>query len=126
MEVDCMGYKVTYKKIYFDLAYEVLKKKSNYDDIKAADDLMVIDAILGGANPNIDPWSVDKRLRDEYKTIEMLENIQMNFCYNDGRIMGGIEERIISNLKSDKAGIIADVLLKHTRIKCIDELFVHI
>ena len=32
-------------------------------------------------------------------------------------------ERIMNRLESDKMGVIADVLLKHGKIKCVDEIY---
>ncbi len=65
-------------------------------------------------------------MREDYKTIEMLENIQEKFCYNDNRPMKSIvteEERIMNRLVSDRIGVIVDVLIKHAKIKCVDEIY---
>ena len=96
------------------------------DDVKAAEDIRILDTILSGIQTCFNPGSVDERLRKEYKTIELLENIQNNFGYNDGRKVDRIlveKDRIINNLKSDRIGVIADVLMKHAKIKCVDELY---
>ena len=121
-----MAYVVSNKEKLVDLAYKLIKAKSSKDDAKAAEDMLVLDTILSGVQTCFNPIEVDKRLRREYKTIEMLENIQENFCYNDGRTVNKNVteyERIINNLKSDRAGVIADVLLKHDMIKTVDELY---
>ena len=121
-----MAYVVSNKEKLVDLAYKLIKAKSSKDDAKAAEDMLVLDTILSGIQTCFNPIEVDKRLRREYKTIEMLENIQDNFCYNDGRTVNKNVteyERIINNLKSDRAGVIADVLLKHDMIKTVDELY---
>ncbi len=124
-----MPYMVACKQNLIDLAYVLIKEKSHEDDMKAAEDLQVLDAILGGVRACFNLYSVDERLRKEYKTIDMLENIQSKFSYNDGKAIKGIiteEERIMNRLKSDKIGVIADVLIKHGKIKCVDEIYMHV
>lgn len=92
---------------------------------KAGQDLYILDLILSGVQTCVDKYSLDERLRTEYKTIEEMEKIQDKFCYNDGRQTMGVtpENIIMSNLKSDRAGIIADVLIKHRVIKDVEELY---
>ena len=121
-----MAYVVSNKEKLVDLAYKLIKAKSSKDDAKAAEDMLVLDAILSGVQTSFNLIELDKRLRREYKTIEMLENIQENFCYNDGRTVNKNVteyERIINKLESDRSGVIADVLLKHEMIKTVDELY---
>ena len=121
-----MAYMVFYDEMLIDLAYQLIREKSNMDDVKAAEDLRILDTILSGIQTCFNPWDVDERLRKEYETIELLENIQDNFCYNDGRMANRIldeKDRIINNLKSDRIGVIADVLMKHAKIKRVDELY---
>lgn len=117
---------VNYSKGKIDLAYELVKKRSSEEDIKASGDLWIIDKILAGYETCVNPFELDARLRAEYKTIEMMENIQMRFCYNDARSAASripMEEILRNKLILDRAGIIADILLKHGRIKCVDELY---
>ena len=117
---------VNYNKDKISLAYKLAKEKSSAEDIKALNDLLTIDKILAGYETGEDLFKLDAKLRAEYKTIEMLENIQMRFCYSDNRPAPSSisTERIIRNrLVSDRAGIVADILLKHGRIKCVDELY---
>lgn len=92
---------------------------------KAGQDLYILDLILSGVQTCVDKYSLDERLRTEYKTIEEMEKIQDKFCYNDDRQTMGVtpENIIMSNLKSDRAGIIADVLIKHRVIKDVEELY---
>ncbi len=48
------------------------------------------------------------------------------FTYNDKRPMKSIvteEERILNRLESDRIGVIVDVLIKHAKIKCVDEIY---
>lgn len=125
-EVNAMAYMVAYDDMLIKLAYALIKEKSNEDDMKAAEDLYVLDAILSGVKTCINLYSVDKRLRENYKTIETLENIQDKFCYNDKRPMKSIvteEERIMNRLESDRIGVIVDVLIKHEIIKRVDEIY---
>ena len=81
--------------------------------------------ILSGVQTCVDKYSLDERLRTEYKTIKKKKKIQDKFCYNDGRQTMCVtpENIIMSNLKSDRAGIIADVLIKHRVIKAVEELY---
>lgn len=107
------------------IAYKLLEQKGIMDDSKAGQDLYILDLILSGVQTCVDKYSLDERLRAEYKTIEEMEKIQDKFCYNDGRQTMCVtpENIIMSNLKSDRAGIIADVLIKHKVIKDVEELY---
>lgn len=107
------------------IAYKLLKQKGIMDDNKAGQDLYILDLILSGVQTCVDKYSLDERLRTEYKTIEEMKKIQDKFCYNDGRQTMCVtpENIIMSNLKSDRAGIIADVLIKHRVIKAVEELY---
>ena len=82
-----MAYMVAYEQRLIELAYVLIKEKSNEDDIKASHDIKVLDTILGGTQTCFNMYSIDERLRKEYKTIEMLENVQLKFSYNDGKSM---------------------------------------
>lgn len=91
--------------------------------------MYVLDTILCGIQTHFNLYGVDEKLRKEYKTIGMLENIQNKFSYNDGKSMKRIiteEEILMNRLESDRIGIMADVLLKHGKIKCIDEIYKHV
>lgn len=124
-----MAYIVAYEKALINSAYKLIKEKSNKDNVKAAEDLYVLDTILCGIQTPFNLYSVDEKLRKEYKTIGMLENIQSEFSYNDGKPMKRIiteEESLMNRLESDRIGIMADVLLKHGKIKCIDEIYKHV
>lgn len=122
-----MAKTLKYNADYISKAYILVKQKSTDDEIKAAEDLYVIDVILSGENTCVNPYNVDSRLREEYKTIEMMENIAHKFIFNDRRpVNRSVSEKdeIMNRLQSDKMGIIADVLIKHEIIKCVDELYV--
>lgn len=121
-----MAYMVAYEQRLIELAYVLIKEKSHEDDTKAAGDLQALDMILGGAQTCFNLYDVDERLRKEYKTIGMLENIQSKFSYNDGKPEKRSiteEERLINRLESDRIGVIVDVLIKHEKIKCVDEIY---
>ena len=121
-----MAYMVAYEQRLIELAYVLIKEKSNEDNIKASHDIKVLDTILGGTQTCFNMYSIDERLRKEYKTIEMLENVQLKFSYNDGKSMKRIiteKERVMNRLESDRIGVIADVLIKHEKIKCVDEIY---
>ncbi|RGT55380.1 hypothetical protein [Lachnospira eligens] len=122
-----MAEMVRYNDYYVDMAYVLVKQKSNNDEIKAAEDLYAIDTILGGMDTCINAHELDERLRNEYKTIGMMEAVANKFVFNDGRPMNRIitdNEKIMNSLKLDKMGIVADVLIKHNIIKCVDTLYV--
>lgn len=121
-----MAYIVAYEKALINSAYKLIKEKSNKDNVKAAEDLYVLDTILCGIQTPFNLYDVDEKLRKEYKTIGMLENIQSEFSYNDGKPMKIIiteEESLMNRLESDRIGIMADILLKYGKIKCIDEIY---
>ena len=123
---DEMAYIVKYNVDKIHMAYSLIKLKSNEDDVKAGEDLFVLDSILNGNQTCVDIYVLDERLRKEYKTIEKLEKIQKEFCYDDGKSTNGFvteNERMISRLKSDRAGIIADILIKHEKIKSVEEVY---
>lgn len=125
-EVISMADMVAYEQRLIDLAYALIKEKSHEDDMKAAEDLYVLDAILNGMQTHFNLYNIDERLRKKYKTIEMLESIQSEFSYNDGNVMNRIiteEERLMNRLESDRIGVIVDVLIKHEKIKYVDEIY---
>lgn len=125
-EVISMADMVAYEQRLIDLAYALIKEKSHEDDMKAAEDLYVLDAILNGMQTHFNLYNIDERLRKKYKTIEMLESIQSEFSYNDGKVMNRIiteDERLMNRLESDRIGVIVDVLVKHEKIKYVDEIY---
>ena len=58
-----MVYAVAREEKFIDLAYKLIKDKSNKDDIKASEDLSVLDAMLSEMETCFNPWQVDIRLR---------------------------------------------------------------
>ena len=124
-----MAKMVKYNDEYVDMAYKLVKQKSNADDVKAATDLYVTNAVLSGENICVKSDALDERLRKEYKTIEMMEAVASKFTFNDGRANNRIisqDEVMMNRLESDRMGIIADVLIKHEIIKYVDELYVRL
>lgn len=121
-----MAYIVAHEQELINLAYVLIKEKSHKDDMKAEEDLYVLDTILSGVQTNFNLYAIDERLREEYKTIEMLENKQCEYAFDDGIPMKRSiteEERLINRLESDRIGVIVDVLIKHAKIKCVDEIY---
>ena len=110
---------------YVHMAYGLIQGKSSSDDIKALEDLYVLDTILGGKQTCVDLYRLDERLRQEYATIERVESILRGLCcYKISSMSRSIkEDEIISKLKIDRMGIIADALIKHGRETCFDKLF---
>lgn len=122
-----MAKMVKYNDKYISMAYELVNAKSTDDEFKAAEDLYAIDAILSGKNTCISPYGLDDRLRKEYKIIEKMEAIVDKFIFNDRRPVNrsvSEKEKVMNRLQSDRMGIIADTLIKHEIIKCVDELYV--
>ncbi len=121
-----MAYIVAHEQELIDSAYVLIKEKSHADDMKSEADLHVLDTILSGVQTNFNLYAIDERLRDEYKTIEMLENKQCEYAFDDGKPMKRSiteEERLINRLESDRIGVVVDVLIKHAKIKCVDEIY---
>ena len=55
-----MAEMVRYNDYYVDMAYVLVKQKSNDDEIKAAEDLYAIDTILGGMDTYINAHELDE------------------------------------------------------------------
>lgn len=127
LEETQMAEMVKYNDNYISRAYALIERRSTDDDIKAMEDLHIVDIILSGADTYVDLDILDDRLRKEYKTIKVVESVANKYIFDDGQP----EKRIVSEkikmmnkLKKDRIGIIADVLIKHRLIKCVDELYV--
>ena len=121
-----MAYYVCFNEKLLDEAYKIVKIRGKKSDSRAACDLYAVDNIIEGNASGINIYALDERLRGEYKTIEQLENkgLKYAFEYNNSASMAYLEpERMISRLKSDKRGILADVLMKHGRMKYVEELY---
>lgn len=121
-----MAYIIKYNVDNIHMTYSIIKLKSNKDDVEAGEDLYVLDSILNGIQTCVNIYALDERLRKKYETIKELEKIQEKFCYDGGKSANVIVtegERMLSRLKSDRTGIIANILIKHAKIKSIEEVY---
>lgn len=121
-----MAYMIKYNVDNIHMTYSIIKLKSNKDDVEAGEDLYVLDSILNGIQTCVNIYALDERLRKKYETIKELEKIQEKFCYDGGKSANVIVtegERMLSRLKSDRTGIIANILIKHAKIKSIEEVY---
>ena len=121
-----MAYIIKYNVDNIHMAYSIIKLKSNKDDVEAGEDLYVLDSILNGIQTCVNIYALDETLRKKYETIKELEKIQEKFCYDGGKSANVIVtegERMLSRLKSDRTGIIANILIKHAKIKSIEEVY---
>lgn len=121
-----MTYYINFNEVLLDEAYKLAQIKSKISDIKAVDDLYVVDEVLAGRGGIINVYGLDARLRAEYETIEQLESKVYKFAYKVTNVSSGVyseTERIVQRLKSDRHGILADVLIKHGKMKFAEELY---
>lgn len=121
-----MAYYVCFNEILLDEARKLAEIKGKISDAKAADDLYVLNEVMAGKAACIDIYALDERLRREYDTIEQLESKESIYVFGDNNQVssGGSEtERMILRLQSDRRGILADVLIKHGRMKCAEDLY---
>lgn len=122
-----MGSIVKYNAELISIAEELIKQKSDLQDIKAEKDLYIIDTTLNGTNTSVNPYILDNRLRKEYRSIASMEVLAQKFAFDDGRpehCLLSEGEKIRNRLIADRIGIIADILWRHARIKALDELYV--
>ena len=121
-----MAYYLCFNEMLLNEAERLAKIRGKISDAKAADDLYVVDEVMAGKAACIDIYALDDRLRKEYDTIEQLESKESIYAFGDNNkiVSGNSEtERMILRLQSDKRGILADVLIKHGRMKCAEELY---
>ena len=122
-----MAYYVCFNEMLLDEAYKLAQVRSKKSDVKAADDLYIVDKVIAGNVGCIDIYALDDRLRREYETIEQLENKESEYAFRDNNRVSEVfcseSKRIISRLKSDRYGILADVLIKHDRMKYVEEIY---
>lgn len=65
-------------------------------------------------------------MNDPELEIEQLESKESIYAFGDNNkiVSGNSEtEKMILRLQSDRRGILADVLIKHGRMKCAEELY---
>lgn len=121
-----MTYYVCFNEMLLDEAYKPAQVRGKKSDVKATDDLYVVDKVIAGNAGCIDIYALDERLRREYETIEQLENKESEYAFGDNNRVSEVcseSERMISRLKSDKHGILADILIKHGRMKYVEEMY---
>jgi hypothetical protein len=119
--------------IYFsnelcNTAMHIVESKSAVDDIKAAKDIGEINAVLNAMNPS-DVWctyeiNLHRRIYADYPEIKIIEDAAANLAtalgmrntqtYNDF-------ENIKKDLRRDKYGIYASILLKHGVIVKVED-----
>ena len=121
-----MAYYLCFNEMLLNEAERLAKIRGKISDAKAADDLYVVDEVMAGKAACIDIYALDERLRKEYDTIKQLESKESIYAFGDNNkiVSGNSEtERMILRLQSDRRGILADVLIKHGRMKCAEELY---
>lgn len=121
-----MAYYLCFDEMLLKEAERLARTRGKISDAKAADDLYVVNEVMAGKAACIDIYALDERLRKEYDTIEQLESKESIYAFEDNNkiVSGNSEtERMILRLQSDRRGILADVLIKHGRMKCTEELY---
>ena len=110
------------------LALKLIDEKSVYDDIKASNDMAEIDTMINSVKANAKFVGVAKMLDEiiqkDYPEIQVMHNIVSNMTRtaNLWRATSLSEaDAIISNLQSDRFGILASVLLKHGMISDVKD-----
>ena len=110
------------------LAIKLIDIKSQYDDIKALNDVTEINTMIHTAKPTVEFVSaakqLDKRINADYPEINEMHNIASSMA-NPASICQEKSfseyDAILKDLNSDLYGILASVLLKHGKISCIKE-----
>ena len=121
-----MAYYVCFNEMLLDEAEKLAEIKGKISDAKASYYLHVLNEVMAGRADCIDIYALDERLRREYETIEQLESKESIYAFGDNNPVSSGDseiERMILRLQSDRRGILADVLIKHGRMKCVEELY---
>ncbi len=120
----------------YNLASDLVWSAQTVEDLRAARNILIINDLRARLeNSYFEFEQVDRRLREEYPVIEMLEReIESNSdaflpeACDGGRFYGSMEgmttdarELHLQKLYADTRGIYADVLLKHRQIQCLEE-----
>ena len=108
------------------LVEKIIDAKSTSDDIKAFNDVSDINYMLNIAQPTIEfiytAKKLDEKLNRDYAEINQIHQVAMNMmpfvAESRGKPISEFDG-ILKNLRSDKFGIYATVLLKHTKISCV-------
>lgn len=99
-------------------AYELAQ--SDKERQKAAEALMVLDDLLIKRDGSFfNPFTVDKRLREEYPLIEELEAVEERHAAGMTVIRENWNDRLLRRLFSDQRGVCADVLVRHKVIRLV-------
>ena len=107
-----------FKKDLVNKAIELIDEKSKSDELKAFTDVSDINNMIRNLQINrdyqCDAIKLNKRLREEYPSIEKLLNLgrSMNNSVGNNTIYD-VVSAIIADLNADKYGIYVNVLLKH-------------
>ncbi len=120
----------------YNLASDLVWSAQTVEDLRAARNILIINDLRARLeNSYFEFEQVDRRLREEYPVIEMLEQ-EIEFtrevrpeeerAYSStyGSMEGmttDARELHLQKLYADTRGIYADVLLKHRRIQCLEE-----
>lgn len=108
---------IYFKRDLIDAAEKIIKAKGTIDRIKADNDIMLIDSVINsyysGKGINVKyAVDLDKRLSEEYPTIDKLNKLTSPYPANGARNTLFPAEKAVGNLLTDRFGIIIDVILK--------------
>lgn len=111
-----------------EIVERLIDAKSMYDDIKAAKDLSDINLMISQAKPTIEfvnaAKQLERRIYNDYPEIAEMYRVasQMSNSVNTYiKIPQSEYTAVLDDLRSDKFGIFASVLLKHGKISCIKD-----
>lgn len=108
-----------FKKDLVNKAIELIDEKSKSDELKAFTDVSDINNMIRNLQINrdyqCDTIKLNKRLREEYPSIEKLLNLGRSMINNSvgNNTIYDVVSAIIADLNADKYGIYVNVLLKH-------------
>ena len=108
-----------FEKDLVNKAIELIDGKSKSDELKAFTDVNDINNMIINLQINrdyqCDAIKLNKRLREEYPSIEKLLNLGRSMINNSvgNNTIYDVVSAIIADLNADKYGIYVDVLLKH-------------
>lgn len=119
---------IHFHREHLAIVERLIDAKSIHDDIKAANDLSDINLMISQAKPTIEyvdaAKQLDRRIYNDYPEIAEMFRVasQMSNSVNANKKISQSEyTAVLDNLKSDKFGIFASVLLKHGEISCIKD-----
>lgn len=107
---------------------KIIDAKSTSDDIKAFNDVSDINYVLNIAQPTVEfvytAKKLDEKINRDYPEINQMHQVAMNMVpfVQENRVNSISEyDAVLKDLRSDKFGIYAAVLLKHKKISCIKD-----